>query len=46
MNNHMKFLADLPNVDEVTKEDKALILLSSLSDDDYENFVLTLINGK
>ena len=27
-------------------EDKALILLSSLSDEGYETFVLTLINGR
>jgi len=27
-------------------EDKALILLSSLPEGDYETFVLTLINGK
>ena len=27
-------------------KDKALILLSSLPDEDYETFVLTLINGK
>ena len=34
-------------MDEVIKdEDKALILLSSLRNDDYETFVLTLINRK
>jgi len=34
MNNYMKLLADLANVDKVNKdEDNALILLSSLSDD-------------
>jgi len=38
---------DLANVDEVIKEeDVALILLSTLSDKDYESFVITLINGK
>ena len=42
MNNYTKLLADIANVDEVMKdEDKALILLSSLLDDDYEIFVLT-----
>ena len=47
MNNYMKLLADLANVDNVIKdEDKALIFLSSLPDEEYETFVLTLINGK
>ena len=30
----------------IEKEDKALILLSSLPDKDYETFILTLINDK
>ena len=43
----MKLLADLANMDEVINdEDKSLILLSSLPHDDYETFVLTLINDK
>jgi len=47
MNNYIKLLTDLANVDKVIKnEDKILILLSSLSNDDYETFVPTLINGK
>jgi len=47
MNNYTKLLADLTNVDEMVKDkNKALILLSSLSDDKYETIVLTLINGK
>jgi len=47
INNYTKFLTDLTNVDEIIKdEDKALIMLSSLLDDEYETFVLTLINGK
>ena len=47
MSKYTKFLTDLVNVDEVIKdEDKALVLLSSLPDDDYETSVLTLINGK
>ena len=45
MNNYTKFLADLANVDEVIKnEDKALILLIFLLDDDYETSVLTFFN--
>ena len=44
MNDYTKFLADLANVDVVIEdEDKALILLSF---ENYETFVLTLINGK
>jgi len=47
MNNYMKLLADLANMDGVIKdEDKALILLSSLPDEEHETFVLTLINDK
>ena len=43
----MKLLTDLDNVDVVIEdEDKTLILLSSLPDEDYETFILTLINGK
>ena len=42
MNNYMKLLTDLANVDEVIKdEDKALIFLSSFSDEEYGTFVLT-----
>jgi len=47
MNNYTNLLADLTNVDEVPKDkDKALILLNSLLGDDYENFILILINSK
>jgi len=47
MNNYMKLLTDLANVDEVIKdEDKALLLLSFLLDEEFETFILTLINGK
>ena len=43
----MKLLADLANLDVVIDDkDKALILLSSLPDDGYETFLLTLINGR
>ena len=47
MNIYMKLLADLTNKDEMIKdEDKVLILLNSLSDEEYETFILTLINDK
>jgi len=47
VHNYKKLLADLANVDVViNEEDKPLILLSSFSDENYESFVLTLINGK
>jgi len=47
MNNYMKFLADLVNVDvAIEKEDKAVILLNFLPDEEYDIFVLTLINDK
>jgi len=47
MNNYTKLLTNLTNMDEMIKdEDKALILLSSLPDEKYETFVLTLINDK
>jgi len=44
INIYMNLLTDLANVDEVIKnEDKALILLSSLLDEEYATFILTLI---
>ena len=47
MNNYIKLLADLINVDvEIEEEDKVVILLNSLSDGEYETFVLILINDK
>jgi len=47
MNNNTKLLTDLVSVDvSIEEEDKALILLNSLSDKEYETFILTLINGK
>ena len=47
MNNYIKLLTDLVNVDvKINEEDKAVILLNSLSDEEYETFVLTLINDK
>ena len=47
MNNYMKFLANLVNVDVAIEEkDKALILLILFLIEDYDTFVITLINGK
>ena len=47
MNNYTKFLTDLVNVDvAIEEEDKTLILLNSLPDEEYETSILTLINGK
>jgi len=47
MNNYTKLLANLANIDMVIeKEDKALILLSYLPDEDYRTFILTLIKSK
>ena len=46
MNNYMKLLADLINVDvAIEEEDKAAILLKSLPDEEFETFILILING-
>ena len=43
----MKLLADLTNLNVMFEdEDKVLILLSSLPDEGYETFVLTLINER
>ena len=45
INTYTKLLADVANVDVVIdEEDKTFILLSSLPDEGYETFVLTLIN--
>ena len=47
MNNYMKLLADLINVDvEVEEDDEAVIFLNSLPYKEYGTFVLNLINGK
>ena len=47
MNDYTKFLTDLVNVDvNIEEENKALILLNSLPDEEYETFVLTLINER
>jgi len=47
MNNYTKLLIDLLNVDvAIEEEDKVLILLNSLPNEEYETFILTLINVK
>jgi len=47
MNNYTKLLTDLVNMDvKIEKEDKALILLNSLPDEEYGTFTLTLINNR
>jgi len=47
MNNYTKFLTDIVNVDiKIEEEDKAVILLNSLPDEEFETFTLTLINGR
>ena len=47
MNDYTNLLTDLVNVDMHTeKEDKTLILLNSLPDEEYGTFILTLISGK
>jgi len=47
MNNYIKLLTNLINVDvKIDEEDKVMILLNSLPDEEYETFILTLINGK
>jgi len=47
MNSYTKLLTDLVNVDvKIGEEDKAMILLNSLPDEEYETFTLTLINGR
>ena len=47
VNNYTKLLSDLANVDEkISDEYKAIILLGSLPDEEYDTFVLTLLNGR
>ena len=47
INYYTKIIACLANMKEmINDEDKAFILLSSLPDEEYETFVLTLIDGK
>jgi len=47
MNSYIKLLTDLINVDvKIDEEDKAIILLNFLFEEEYETFTLTLINGR
>ena len=47
MNSYTKLLTNLVNVDvEIDEEDKAVILLNSLPEEEYETFTLILINGR
>jgi len=47
MNSYTKPLTDLVNVDvKIDEEDKAIILLNSLPEEEYETFTLTLTNGR
>ena len=47
MNSYTKLLTDLVNIDvKIDEEDKAIILLNFLPEEEYEIFTLTLINGR
>ena len=47
MNSYTKLLTDLFNVDvKIDEEDKAVILLNSILEEEHETFTLTLINGR
>jgi len=47
MNSYTKLFTDLVNVDvKINEENKAVILLNSLPEEEYETFTLTLINGR
>jgi len=47
MNNYIKLLRDFLNVNvDIKEEDKTLIFLNSLPDEEYKTFVLTFNNGK
>ena len=47
MNIYTKLLTDLINVDvKIDEEDKTVILLISLPEEEYETFTLILINGR
>jgi len=47
MNSYTKLVIDLVNVDvKIDEEDKAVILLNSLPEEEYEIFTLTLSNGR
>jgi len=47
INSYTKLLTDLVNVDvKIDEEDKTVILLNSLPEDECETFTLILINGR
>jgi len=47
MNSYTTLLTDLVNVDvEINEEDKTVILLNFLPEEEYETFTLTLINER
>ena len=47
MNSYTKLLTDLVNMDvKIDEEEKAVIQLNSLPEEEYEAFTLTLINGR
>ena len=47
INTYTKLLTDLINVDvKIDEEDKAVSLLNSLPNEEYETFTLTLINSR
>jgi len=47
MNNYTRFLTDLVNMDvEIKEEDKVVILLNSLLNEEYDTVVPTSINSK
>ena len=47
MNSYTKLLTDLVNVDvEIDEEDKAVIILNSLPEEEYKIFTLILINER
>ena len=47
VNNYTNLLSDLANVDEkITDEYKAVILLGTLPDEEYDTFMLTLLNER
>jgi len=47
ISNYTKLLTDLVSVNvKIEEEDKVVVLLNSLPDEEYETFTLTLINGR
>ena len=46
MNSYTKLLTDLVLDMEIDEEDKTVILLNSLPQEEYETFTLTLINKR